>query len=158
MIEQPKIRPLQQDDLRDLAALYQEGIPHAVFCALASRFIEAVFGAMINRSDACGFAAVAVEQLQLPTDADCVLLRYPVSIRDKPRVLRLPEAINVDLAGWYDSPIHPLQGDALNTVRYRGQCPAAEAAILTLVHLPTDTSIPAEKLKQIAHLLARAVE
>ena len=61
MIEQAKIRPLQQDDLRDLGALYQEGIPHAVFCTLGSRFIEAFFGAMINRSDVCGLAAVDPE-------------------------------------------------------------------------------------------------
>ena len=70
--------------------------------------------------------------------ADPVMLRYPVRVNDKPGVLARAAAEGLDLAGWYDSPVHPLTGEQLEQAGYQpGRCPNAEAAIGQVVHLPT---------------------
>ena len=67
-----------------------------------------------------------------------VMLRYPVLVHDKASVLEKSELAGIDLAGWYDSPVHPLHGDDLRKVAYSpGACPNAERTIARLVHLPT---------------------
>ena len=98
-------------------------------------------------------ASVGIPRLNLPPDAKCVLLRYPLQRQNKLVLLNATAKLNVDLAGWYDSPVHPLKSEQLAEVGYRRQCPGAEAAIASVVHLPTDVPIPPEKLKAVANLL-----
>ncbi|MCK4626688.1 MAG: DegT/DnrJ/EryC1/StrS family aminotransferase [Phycisphaerae bacterium] len=98
-------------------------------------------------------ASVGVPRLDLPPEAECVLLRYPLRRQNKPTVLDIAAKLNVDLAGWYDSPAHPLEGKQLAAIGYRGQCPNAEAANVSVIHLPTDVPISPKKLKDIATLL-----
>jgi perosamine synthetase len=66
-----------------------------------------------------------------------VLARYPLMAERKADLLRAAERHNVEIAGWYASPVHPLHGDLLRSVAYHaGSCPNAEAAAERIVSLP----------------------
>ena len=90
-----------------------------------------------------------------PTDpADPVLLRYPVRVNNKPSVLARAAAEGLDLAGWYDSPVHPLEGEELEQAGYQpGQCPHVEAAIGQVVHLPTGSEFSPKQLARAICIL-----
>ena len=74
-----------------------------------------------------------------PIDPRCkpVLLRYPLLVSNKSEVLASARSARLDIAGWYDSPVHPLKGRELEAVGYRRTCPNAEALIQRVVHFPT---------------------
>lgn len=99
------------------------------------------------------FATEGIPPLDLPSQAECVLLRYPLRSRRKTELIRAAAKLNVDLAGWYDTPVHPLAGKQLEAVGYHAQCPRAEAANAAVLHLPTDVRIPQHKLAAIAHMV-----
>ena len=102
-------------------------------------------------------ASVGAPQLDLPDEADCVLLRYPLRCRKKAALLQDAEELNANLAGWYNGPAHPLEGGRLEAVGYHGQCPNAEEAAASVVHLPTSMSIPPKRLKPVVRLIREHV-
>lgn len=98
-------------------------------------------------------ASVGVPRLDLPAQAECVLLRYPLRRQNKAALLHAAAKLNVNLAGWYNSPVHPLEHEQLAGIGYHGQCPNAEAAIRSVVHLPADVAFSRSQLGKIARLL-----
>lgn len=65
-------------------------------------------------------------------------LRVPVRVDDKAAVLAEARRRNLDIAGWYESPVHPYGPAAARTVGYRPDgCPGAESAFRHVVTLPT---------------------
>jgi dTDP-4-amino-4,6-dideoxygalactose transaminase len=45
----------------------------------------------------------------------------------------------IEVAGWYTTPVHPLEGAQLRAVGYEpGSCPNAEALCSSLISLPTN--------------------
>jgi dTDP-4-amino-4,6-dideoxygalactose transaminase len=70
-----------------------------------------------------------------------VLARYPLMTDQKKELLAAAERYNVEVAGWYISPIHPLHGRSLDSVQYSaGSCPNAEAAAEQIVSLPVQNA------------------
>jgi perosamine synthetase len=80
-------------------------------------------------------------------------LRYPIWVRSKERALAAAEKAGVDLAGWYTSPAHPLQGEALTALGYvAAECPTAEQAFASVVTLPTWPAMSPAKLEEAVAL------
>jgi len=66
-----------------------------------------------------------------------VLARYPLFAEQKNELLEAAEAANVEVAGWYSTPVHPLEGEELRSAGYApGCCPDAETAARHVVTLP----------------------
>jgi dTDP-4-amino-4,6-dideoxygalactose transaminase len=71
-------------------------------------------------------------------NVDAVFSRYPMFVEDKRGVLESARRARVELAGFYDSAVQPLRGEALSSVGYQpGSCPNAEWAAERIVSLPT---------------------
>ena len=75
---------------------------------------------------------------QRSENAKIIILRYPIFVENKNEILQIAAQKNLDIAGWYDSPVHPLKNDDLVKVNYaKGMAPDAEKYIEKLIHLPT---------------------
>lgn len=86
--------------------------------------------------------------------AELSLMRYPLRVYKKWEKVHAGGIRGLDVAGWYNTPIHPLTGDDLAKVNYKiGSCPRSEGTIERLVHLPTDSSINKNKLESIMRIL-----
>ena len=84
-----------------------------------------------------------------------VMLRYPVCVGDKVEVLNMAAKQSVDLAGWYETPVHPLHGGALRAVGYEaGMCPQAEEMIRRTVSLPTGRTFSPSVLAKAIEILS----
>jgi len=91
----------------------------------------------------------------LPRKADGVFAhRFPLFVKNKEELLKLASKKEIEIAGWYDSPIHPLKGSELNKVGYlEGSCPNAERASSTLISLPTHLTISKCEAEKIANFV-----
>jgi dTDP-4-amino-4,6-dideoxygalactose transaminase len=91
-----------------------------------------------------------------PAEAEVTMLRYPVLTTQKPRVLMKARERNLDIAGWYESPVHPLQGAELARVDYRlGSCQRGEDTISRLVHLPTGCELNEQSLEAMVRTMTQ---
>jgi perosamine synthetase len=89
-----------------------------------------------------------------PAKADVVMLRYPILTQHKETILEKARRQGIDLEGWYDSPVHPLDGEDLKKVSYhKGDCQRVETMLARLVHLPTGYSFSRECLSGVLSLL-----
>ncbi|MCK4782948.1 MAG: DegT/DnrJ/EryC1/StrS aminotransferase family protein [Desulfobacteraceae bacterium] len=89
-----------------------------------------------------------------PEKADVTMLRYPLLVPDKERILRLARKRGLDIAGWYISPVHPAKGEQLAKLDYhKGSCPKAENMIERLVHLPTGLALNEPKLAAMLEII-----
>jgi dTDP-4-amino-4,6-dideoxygalactose transaminase len=86
--------------------------------------------------------------------AELSLMRYPLRVYKKWEKVHRAGLRGLDIAGWYNSPIHPLTGNDLAKVDYKvGSCPHSEGTIERLVHLPTDKAMNKSELKAIVEIL-----
>jgi dTDP-4-amino-4,6-dideoxygalactose transaminase len=93
-----------------------------------------------------------------PEQADITMLRYPLLARKKPEIVNQAGKQGLDIAGWYISPVHPLQGDDLAKVGYhKGSCPKAENAINQLVHLPTGSPLNNRRLEAMIKIICKII-
>jgi dTDP-4-amino-4,6-dideoxygalactose transaminase len=70
--------------------------------------------------------------------SNITMLRYPLLISNKTEILNKAQQMGLDIAGWYNTPVHPLEAAYLEKVNYKnGSCPHAENMISKLVHFPT---------------------
>lgn len=93
-----------------------------------------------------------------PDQADITMLRYPLLVRKKSEIVDQAGKKGLDVAGWYTSPVHPLQGDDLVKVGYRaGSCRRAEGTIEQLVHLPTGAFLNRRRLEAIMKMICRVM-
>jgi perosamine synthetase len=91
---------------------------------------------------------------QSPKGANLSLMRYPLRVFKKWEKVHKAGISGLDIAGWYNSPIHPLTGDDLIKVNYKiGSCPHSEGTIERLVHLPTNEAIDKRKMEAIVRIL-----
>jgi dTDP-4-amino-4,6-dideoxygalactose transaminase len=89
-----------------------------------------------------------------PDEAEVTILRYPVRTSKRSRVLKLAAEENLDITGWYISPVNPLQGDELAKVGYiKGSCPQVEAMIEQLVYFPTGQTLNERSLKAMMDII-----
>lgn len=91
--------------------------------------------------------------------ADPVLLRYPVRVRNKAKVIAGAQDRCIELGDWFNHPLHPREANA-EAFGYRmGLCPEGERAAAEVVNLPLTertTEKTAQKtvefLKQMAEI------
>jgi dTDP-4-amino-4,6-dideoxygalactose transaminase len=90
----------------------------------------------------------------IPREADITLLRYPILSDYKKEILNQANRYKLDIAGWYNSPVHPLLGKNLSEVNYRmGDCPRSESLIPRLLHIPTGPRLSRKILERIIGIL-----
>lgn len=96
-----------------------------------------------------------VRHPSLPPDAHAVYGRYPLLTDRKEELLRLAPEQRVELAAWYSTPVHPLEGNALREVGYEpGSCPNAEALTKCVVSLPTGPLVGPREIDRAVALFA----
>jgi perosamine synthetase len=102
----------------------------------------------------CGLPTLHVSE-----NADPVLLRYPVRVKNKDEVLQQARRRRIELGDWFNHPLHPREANAEAFGYRRGICPEGERAAHEVVNLPL-TERTTEKtareavdfLKQVAQI------
>jgi perosamine synthetase len=86
-----------------------------------------------------------------PRPAGTMLLRYPLQVANKERLLTEARRAHVELGSWFESPLHPVPMDRHERFGYReGQCPRAELAARQVVNLPLHPRVSANEANRIA--------
>lgn len=99
----------------------------------------------------------AISHPELNDNVKAVFARYPLRVQDKRRLLALARERGVELAEWYNSPIHPLSAEGATTVHYEPQaCLQAEHRSQEIVSLPTHQRVDHRYVDQVVELLERA--
>ena len=76
------------------------------------------------------------EPVTIPPGCKPVLVRYPLSVKNKPAVLAEAQRRGIEIGSWFESVIHP-SGTPLKEMGYTlGQCPVAERVVQHIVNLP----------------------
>jgi len=89
-------------------------------------------------------------------EADVTMLRYPILTPHKSGIVKHARKQKLDIAGWYMSPVHPVQGDELSKVDYHsGSRQKAEAMIKQLVHLPTGLTLSKQSLEAMVKIISQ---
>lgn len=80
----------------------------------------------------------------LPSSSTVCYARYPLRVPCKQQLLASAREQRIELADWYRTAVHPLDGEQLRTVHYRvGSCPHAETRASEIVSLPTNGRVDA---------------
>jgi len=91
-------------------------------------------------------------------EANVTMLRYPLLTQKKTEIVNQAGKQGLDIAGWYLSPVHPLQGDDLAKAGYhKGSCRKAEIMINQLIHLPTGPSLNEQRLEAMIEIICRII-
>jgi dTDP-4-amino-4,6-dideoxygalactose transaminase len=93
-----------------------------------------------------------------PRPPGTTLLRYPVRVANKQRLLQEARRARVQVGSWFDSPLHPVALDEHARFDYVvGQCPNAERTARQIVNLPLHPRVSAAEADRTARfVLARA--
>jgi dTDP-4-amino-4,6-dideoxygalactose transaminase len=96
--------------------------------------------------------------VKLPIMSDrtnTIFARYPIRVKNKVNILKLARKNNVELANWYDTPVHPILIEHGNIVGYEaGSCPYAEIRCREIVSLPVNLLINSNFLEKIKILFS----
>ena len=86
------------------------------------------------------------------------LLRYPVRVANKDRLLQAARQARVEVGSWFETPLHPVALEKHARFGYVvGQCPNAEHTARQLVNLPLHPGVSAaEADRTVRFFLARA--
>jgi dTDP-4-amino-4,6-dideoxygalactose transaminase len=89
---------------------------------------------------------------------DTILLRYPIRVANKWRLLQLAKKCQVELGSWFESVLHPVR-TSLEHFGYKlGQCPRAEQAANEVVNLPLHPGITSKDAQRIVTFIKRKGE
>jgi dTDP-4-amino-4,6-dideoxygalactose transaminase len=98
-----------------------------------------------------------VRHPEVPVGVEPVFGRYPLLVPDRATLMAGARAAFVELADFYATPVHPLEGADLARVGYEpGSCPHAESVAQRVVSLPTATTVGSRAIARAARLLNRA--
>lgn len=86
-------------------------------------------------------------------EMDCVLVRYPVRVPDKPGLLGAAQKRRLEIGDWFISPIHPKQDDWVECGYLPGSCPNAEDAARHVINLPTHDHINPSEAERIVEFI-----
>jgi dTDP-4-amino-4,6-dideoxygalactose transaminase len=82
---------------------------------------------------------------------DTALLRYPMQVANKERLLSRAREAHVEMGSWFESPLHPVELDKHDRFGYaEGQCPRAELASQRLVNLPLHPRVSESEAMRVA--------
>lgn len=141
------------DDFRwQMAPGAAQRLPAAIAAATdfeSERRAQAEFYRSTLTSDSCRLPVV-------PDGADAVYSRFPLFVLNKDEVLAAAARRNLEVAGWFATPIHPLEGAALAGVHYRpGDCPQAEKAAGAILSLPVHPKVTRSFQRAVTELVNR---
>ena len=72
----------------------------------------------------------------IPSHFDPVLVRYPLRVCDKNKVLTQAPSHLVEIGSWFECPLHPLETPLPLYDYHPGMCPVAQKACAEVVNLP----------------------
>ena len=98
-------------------------------------------------------AAARLPVLRIPMDADPVLLRYPIRVADKERVLAEARRVCIELGDWFNHPLHPKGVDVAVLGWRDGMCPEGERAAREVVNLPVHSRIGEREVERAVRFL-----
>lgn len=97
--------------------------------------------------------AAGLPIFRTPEYADPILLRYPVRVADKERVLAHARRLHIELGDWFDHPLHP-KGANVAILGWRdGMCPEGERAAREAVNLPMHSRIGERDVERAVRFL-----
>jgi dTDP-4-amino-4,6-dideoxygalactose transaminase len=89
-----------------------------------------------------GIRRPGAAHLTIPSDVNAVFGRYPLVAEEKASLIEGAKRAKVELADFYATAVHPLQGEALRRVGYEpGSCENAEWIARRVVSLPTGPQV-----------------
>lgn len=96
--------------------------------------------------------------LRVMENADPVLLRYPVRVRNKEKVLEKARQRRIELGDWFNHPLHPREAKA-EAFGYRsGLCLEGERAAKEVVNLPLTEQTTEEIAREAVAFLKQVAE
>jgi len=94
-----------------------------------------------------------LKALDLPSDCDAVLLRYPMFVANKRAFLAEARRRRLEIGDWFVSPVHP-KLDNWDAFGYQpGSCPIGEMLSQHVVNLPTHQRIKEAEFTRISELV-----
>jgi perosamine synthetase len=94
-----------------------------------------------------------------PRPPGTTLLRYPIRVANKARLLQAARRARVELGSWFDTPLHPVALDKHNRFDYVvGQCPNAEHTARQIVNLPLHPRVSAAEADRTARFFLAVAE
>ena len=92
--------------------------------------------------------------LKTPENSDPVLLRYPLRVQNKNRVMGEARRRGIELGDWYNHPIDVPEPSMAERFGYReGVCPEGERAAKEVINLPMQANVSEKQILRIAKLL-----
>lgn len=96
--------------------------------------------------------------LTIPAYADPVLLRYPVRVAEKARIMREARRRRIELGDWYKHPVDVPDNVSPETFGYRpGMCPEGERAASEVINLPMHSGISERSAETIVRFVKEFV-
>jgi len=90
----------------------------------------------------------------VPSYADPVLLRYPVRIKNKNKVLAEAKRHGIEIGEWYTHPVDKPEDMDTGTLGYNeGMCPEGERASREVIHFPMGPNITEESVGRMVHFV-----
>ena len=90
----------------------------------------------------------------VPDGSDVIYARYPLWSDRKDELLAAAQEAQVEVSGWYATPLHPFEGEDLRSVGYEpGSCPNTEQACRRIVTLPNHPSVSVGEAERISGFL-----
>jgi perosamine synthetase len=94
-----------------------------------------------------------------PRPPGTTLLRYPIRVANKARLLEGARRARVELGSWFDTPLHPVALDMHARFDYVvGQCPHAERTARQIVNLPLHPRVSTAEADRTAQFLLALAE
>jgi dTDP-4-amino-4,6-dideoxygalactose transaminase len=98
--------------------------------------------------------SISVSHIDEPDYTRTVYARYPLLTKNKNDLLKKARKHNIELADWYNTPIHPLNEREWSIVYYiSGSCPNAENMCHKIVTLPVGEKVNTRNIKSIIKFL-----
>jgi dTDP-4-amino-4,6-dideoxygalactose transaminase len=95
----------------------------------------------------------------VPRPEGTELLRYPMQVANKERLLSGAREAHVEMGSWFESPLHPVELDKHARFGYaEGQCPRAELASRQLVNLPLHPRVSESEAMRVAGFFLQHAE
>jgi perosamine synthetase len=145
-------------------------MPADFFCRMSSlqasrgeRALQALPDVVVRRRAVAAFysewlAAHGCAPAHEPPSSVHAFLRYPLRVRGRDAFRRRASSRGVSLGDWFDSPLHPIEGDLTPWGYRRGGYPVAERITAEIVNLPTDVARDGPQLRAVEKLLEESVD
>jgi perosamine synthetase len=96
----------------------------------------------------------SINHIQISPGNDVYYARYPVYTDRKDEILSLAEKSNIEIAGWYSTPIYPFNENEWKIIGYKkGDCPHAEVAAQKVISFPLVTKNHKTYIKKLNQVL-----